>query len=121
MSVKFLLKAGGIVLVIHGVIELLGMLSLFTGQAPPFIFQEIRESWRQAIFIGVISGVIRIVAATGIFKLMKWGVVLGLIMSAITLSALTLYLPFGIMDELLAGIVLVLLVRAYWGTERIAE
>jgi len=52
---------------------------------------------------------------------MKWGVILGLIMSAITLSSLTLYLPFGMMDELLAGIVLVLLVMAYWDKEKIGE
>jgi len=46
---------------------------------------------------------------------MKWGVVLGLLMSAITLSALALYLPFGVMDELFSGAVLVLLTVAYWG------
>ena len=121
MNVKSLLKVAGIALVIHGIIELLGILSLVTGQTPHFIFQEIKENWQQAIFIGIISGVIRIVAATGIFKRMKWGVILGLVVSAITLSSLTLYLPFGMMDELLAGIVLVLLVMVYWGEEKIAK
>lgn len=121
MNVKFLFKAAGIVLVIHGIIELLGILSMVTGQAPHFIFREIEENWQQALFIGIISGVIRIVAAISIFKRMKWGVILGLVMSAITLSSLTLYLPFGMADELLAGIVLVLLVMAYWGKEKIGE
>jgi len=118
MNIKSLFKVAGIILVIHGIIEILGILSLATGQAPHFIFQEIKENWQQAILIGSISGIIRIVAATGGFKCMKWGVILGLIMSAITLSSLTLYLPFGMMDELLAGIVLVLLVMAYWDKEK---
>lgn len=114
MNTKLLLKVAASVLMLHGIIEWLGLSSLFTGQAPTFIFQEIQEHWQQAIFIGVISGGIRIVAAAGIFRWMKWGVVLGLLMSAITLSTSALYLPFGIMDELLSGAVLVLLVMAYW-------
>jgi len=121
LNVKSLLKVAGIILVIHGIIELLGILSLVTSQIPHFIFQEIKENWQQAIFIGIISGIIRIVAAVGTFKWMKWGVILGLVMSAITLSSLTLYLPFGMMDEMLAGIVLVLLVMAYWGEGKVAE
>lgn len=117
MSAK-LLKVAGIVLVIHGVIELLAIFSLLTGQPPPFVFQELKENWQYAILIGLVAGAIRIIAAVGVFKSMKWGLALGIAMSIITHSTLTFYLPYGIMDALLAGIVLVLLVMAYWGKEK---
>jgi hypothetical protein len=120
MSAK-LLKVAGIVLVIHGVIELLAILSLVTGQPPPFVFQELKENWQYAILIGLVAGAIRIIAAVGVFKSMKWGLALGIAMSIITHSTLAFYLPYGIMDALLAGIVLVLLVMAYWGKEKMVE
>lgn len=119
MSVK--LKAAGIFLVVHGVIELLAILSLVTGQPPPFVFQEIKENWQYAILIGLVAGTMRIIAAVGVFKSMKWGLALGIAMSIITHSSLTFYLPYGVMDSLLAGIVLVLLVMAYWDKEKIVE
>lgn len=120
MSSKYLLRTACVVLVIHGVIELLAVSSLLTGESPNFVFQEVRENWQQAIYIGVITGAIRIVASVGIYRMMKWGVVLGIAISAITFSMLTFYLPFGVMDSLLAGIVLVLSVMAYFGKEKIA-
>jgi hypothetical protein len=53
---------------IHGVIELLAILGFFTGEAPPFIFPEVRENWQQALLVGAISGVMRVIAAFGIFR-----------------------------------------------------
>lgn len=120
MSTKSFLTVASVILLIHGAIELLGMLGILTGEAPPFIFPEIRGHWQQAIFIGFVSGVIRVVAAVGVFRGMKWGITLGILFSAITFAGLTFYLPYGVMDALLSGIVLVLLVMAYWGKERIA-
>lgn len=119
MSAK--LKAAGIVLIVHGVIESLAILSLVTGQPPPFVFQEIKENWQYAILIGLVAGAMRIIAAVGVFKSMKWGLALGVAISVITHSTLTFYLPYGIMDSLLSGIVLVLLVMVYWGKEKIVE
>ncbi|KPV65277.1 MAG: hypothetical protein AOA65_0312 [Candidatus Bathyarchaeota archaeon BA1] len=104
---------------IHGVIELLATLAIFTGQAPPFIFPEIRENWQQAVLIGFISGVVRVIAAFGVFRGMKWGLALGILFSATTLASLTFYLPYGVMDALLSGIVLILLVVSYYGKEKI--
>lgn len=114
-----LLKAAGIILIIHGVIELLGVFAVFTGEPPDFVFGEIKTNWQQAILIGITAGTIRIIAAFGILQMMKWGVVLGIVISAITFSMLTFYLPFGVMDALLAGVVLVALVMVWWGKEKI--
>lgn len=104
---------------IHGVIELLAILGFFTGEAPPFIFPEVRENWQQAVLVGSISGVMRVIAASGIFRGMKWGLALGILFSATTLASLTFYLPYGVMDALLSGIVLILLVVSYYGKEKI--
>jgi uncharacterized membrane protein (UPF0136 family) len=106
-------------LLIHGVIELLAILGFFTGEAPPFIFPEVRENWQQAVLEGSISGVMRVIAAFGIFRGMKWGLALGILLSATTVASLTFYLPYGVMESLLSGIVLILLVVAYYGKEKI--
>jgi hypothetical protein len=50
---------------------------------------------------------------------MKWGLALGILFSATTLASLTFYLPYGVMDALLSGIVLILLVVAHYGREKI--
>ena len=118
MNSKYLLKVAGVALVIHGVIELLGLFSFFTGEPPNFIFPEIKANWQQAIIVGVIAGAVRIVAAVGIFRIRRWGVVLGMVQSAITLATLTLYLPFGVMDAALSSIALVVLVMVWWGKEK---
>jgi len=118
MNSKYLLKVAGVALIIHGFIELFGLSSFFTGEPPNFIFQEIKINWQQAVIIGVIAGAVRIVAAVGIFRIRRWGVVLGMVQSAITLTTLTFYLPFGIMDAALSSIALVTLVMAWWGEEK---
>ena len=121
MNSKSLLIVAGIALVIHGVIELLGLLSFFTGEPPNFIFPEIEANWQQAVIVGVIAGAVRIVAAVGIFRIMRWGVVLGMVQSVITLATLTFYLPFGVMDAVLSSIALVVLVMVWWGKEKITQ
>jgi hypothetical protein len=118
MNSKSLLKVAGVALVIHGAIELLGLFSFFTGEPPNFIFQEIKTNWQQAVIVGVIAGAVRIVAAVGIFRIRRWGVVLGMVQSAITLTTLTFYLPFGVIDAALSSIALVALVMVWWGKEK---
>ncbi len=81
--------------------------------------QEIKANWQQAIIVGVIAGAVRIVAAVGIFRIRRWGVVLGMVQSAITLATFTFYLPFGVMDAVLSSIALVALVMVWWGKEKI--
>lgn len=69
--------------------------------------------------VGFISGVMRIFATLCVFRGMRWGLALGIVFSATTLASLTFYLPYGVMDALLSGIVLTLLVVAYYGKEKI--
>jgi hypothetical protein len=111
----------GVFLLIHGLIEISGLLSLLIpSYQPHFIFEELQQNWQSAVWVGAISGSLRLLAAAGIFANRKWGWVLGVAMSMITFAMLTFYLPFGIMDALLAGVALSLLIVSYYGGARIA-
>jgi flagellar biosynthesis protein FlhB len=108
-----------VILFIHGFIEVLSILSLFTRNQPFFIFEELKENWEQTILISMVSGIIRIFAAIGVFKYFKWGLILGILFSLVTYAGLVFYLPYGMMDAVLSGLTLVLLIMAYWGKEKI--
>lgn len=56
----------------------MGLVSIFSNEAPPFIFSEIRQ---HAVLVGFVSGIVRIVAAFGVFKGKKWGLALGIVFS----------------------------------------
>jgi hypothetical protein len=110
----------GFLLLIHGGIEVLGLLG-FLGFPPTFAFAEISANWPVAIWIGVVSGVLRVLAAAGLFGNRRWGWMLGLLLCVITMASLTFYLPFGLMDSVLSGAVLALLVIARYENEKIIE
>jgi hypothetical protein len=112
-SERVMFIIGSILLILHGIIELLPTLQLLsptTNMAPSFIFQEISDNWQMTIGVSIVSGLIRIIAAVGILKNLKWGWNLGVIISVITFTMLTFYLPMGIMDAIFSGSVLVILV-----------
>jgi len=68
-----------------------------------------------------VSGVLRILATAGLFANRKWGWVLALLLSVITFAMLTFYLPFGVMDAALVGLVIALLLTGRYGNEKILE
>ncbi len=107
-----LFVAAAILLIIHAIPEVLAILSVFGSfHAPlPYVFAEVGSSPQATGLVGLVSGALRILAALGLLAGREWGWVLGLLMSLITFSMLTLYLPFGAFDALFAGGVLALLV-----------
>ncbi|MGB9774888.1 MAG: hypothetical protein ACPL4I_12895 [Bacteroidota bacterium] len=110
------------ILLIHGFMEVVGVLSLFfPSYRPSFVFEELRQSWQSAVWVGAICGSLRLLAAAGILANRKWGWVLGVTMSVITFAMLTFYLPFGIIDALLAAMVLALLLVSHYGGARIVD
>ncbi len=115
------LIVAGAALVLHGLVELASVLSF---RAPPgsrsagmpkFIFQPLQDHLKASMAIGWIFGVLRWVAAAGIFLNLMWGWTLGVLISVVTLAVMTLYLPMGIMDGILSGLTLVSLLVAYFG------
>ena len=116
------LAIAAVLLLVHGLIELMGLFAFVSpANQPSFIFEELTRNWQYAVWVGVISGILRILAATGIFANRKWGLALGVIISTTTLVSLTFYLPFGVMDALLAGAVLTLLIVSNYGSTKIVE
>jgi hypothetical protein len=117
---KRFLTIAAVLLLVHGLIELMALFAFVSPtNQPSFIFEELTRNWQYAVWIGVISGILRMLAAIGIFANRKWGLVLGVLISMTTLVSLTFYLPFGVMDALLAGAVLTLLVVFNYGTTKI--
>jgi hypothetical protein len=113
VGVKGLLSFGAILLILHGIIEISPILLLFmpsSGMKPSFIFDELAQNWQMTLGISIVSGLIRIIAAIGILKNWYWGWLLGMIISVITFTMLTFYLPMGVMDAIFSGGVLILLV-----------
>lgn len=119
---KRLLTIAAILLLVHGLIELMGLFAFVSPTNQPlFIFEELTRNWQYAVWIGVISGILRILAGIGIFANRKWGWALGGLVSLTTFVSLTFYLPFGVMDALLSGTVLTLLAVAHYGEAKIVE
>jgi len=120
---KHLLTVAGVVLLIHGLIEIAGLLTILlpVSQPPPFVFQELRQNWQMSTWVGAISGSLRLLASLGIFINRKWGWVLGVLISLITFAMLTFYLPFGVMDAMLAAIVLAGLIISNYADAKIME
>ena len=119
---KRLLTVAGVLLLVHCLIEMMGIFAFFSpSNRPSFIFEELTRNWQYAVWIGVIVGFLRILAAIAIFANRKWGWALGVLISATTFVSLTFYLPFGVMDAILSGAVLTLLLVFNYGSAKIVE
>jgi hypothetical protein len=118
---KRLLGAGAIILILHGVMELLpSILWIFpSASMPTFIFNEIAENWQMILWVSLVAAALRMIAALGILRNLKWGWILGILISLVTFAMLTFYLPMGIVDAVLSGSVLVLLVIGRYQEEKI--
>ena len=115
----------GVALIIHGLIEVAPLLFKSAGKSPQgkgmqkFIFEPLQNNMKITTLVGGIFGVVRILAAAGIFLSLMWGWALGVIISVVTFIIMTLYLPWGIMDGILSGITLIGLLIGYFGSQRI--
>lgn len=117
------LYIAGTFLIIHGLIEALSfvLVNSGVGSGQIFVFEQLQNNINATCALGVIFGIIRLVAALGVFLNRKWGLVLGLLISTITYIIITFYLPLGIVDGVLSGIVLISLLLTVYGRRPIVE
>lgn len=120
-SARRILIFASILILVHGFIEIAAIVSLFVPLPFHFVFEELNRAWQATVIVGVVSGVLRICAVVGILRNRLWGWVLGLVMCIITFSMLTLYLPAGAADSILAGGALILLLIGKLGSTPIFD
>ena len=115
-------RIASIFLILHGLIEIVGL--LFINSMPQTMTSfggltgSLLEQNAQVIGVfGALWGISRLIAATGAWSLRKWGILLGIILSMITLVAAIMIIPAGVMDTILALPALILLLYAWFGNE----
>jgi len=115
-------RIASVFLILHGLIEIAGLVLInslplalisFGGLTGPALE---RNASAIAMF-GVFWGIARLIAAWGAWSLRKWAVVLGMILSTITMVAATTIIPAGVTDTLFAIPVLIFLLYAWFGNE----
>jgi uncharacterized membrane protein len=81
-----------------------------------------QEAQGKTIFMAVLSaicGLSRLVAGYATLSMRKWGIVFGMTLSIATMIGAPSIYPFGVMDLLLATIVLVSLLYLWFGSEKL--
>jgi uncharacterized membrane protein (DUF2068 family) len=113
-------------LILHGITEVAGLFALLApaGTVGQYLTnfgglraEEIAANATAIALLGAAWGVIRFFAAWGSWRMRKWGAVLGVAVSLVTLTAAISIFPAGLMDTFLAAPVLILLLYAWFGRE----
>jgi len=121
-SRKYSARIASLFLILHGLIEIAGLVFI---NSIPFALISFggltgaalgRNASAIAMF-GVFWGIARFIAAWGSWSLRKWGISLGIILSAVTMTAAITIIPAGVTDTLFAVPTLILLLYAWFGNE----
>jgi hypothetical protein len=113
-SSRTILFIAVVLLLIHGILELMSIFTFFFELDVHFTFEELNQSWQAVSIIGILVGLLRVFAAVGILLNRMWAWLLGILISTATFAMLTFYLPAGAMDAILAGgVLLALLIGKY--------
>ncbi len=115
-------KVVSILFYLHGAIEIAGAVMLLV--VPPDLLAATGFPFEKSIslaLLSLISGAFRLFIGYAVWRMRKWGVVLGVIFSVTTIIGAPQFLPFGIMDTLIAMVILVLLLVAWLGPETFTQ
>ena len=116
------IKIASILFYLHGAIEIVGAVMLLV--VPPDLLAATGLPFEKSIsltLLSSISGAFRLFIGYAVWLMRKWGAILGVIFSAITIIGAPQFLPFGIMDTLIAMAILVLLTIAWLGKETFGQ
>jgi hypothetical protein len=108
----------------HGLIEVIGPLVLIFNPQVQSGFamggvegQQFAANALIISIIGVVWGITRFIAGWGIRSTKKWAIALGIVMSAITMTAAIGIIPAGVADTILSAPVLMLLLYTWFGQD----
>jgi hypothetical protein len=113
-----LLKIAAIILLIHGIIEISAILMPF---APAELLDDFQEGLGFWAVLSIIYGLSRVVSSYSVWSMKKWGIALGIVLSITTMIVAPSIYPFGVMDLPLAVTVLICLLYAWFGDEKLQE
>ena len=115
-------KIVSILFYLHGAIEIAGAVMLLV--VSPDLLVATGFPFEKSVplaLLSLISGAFRLFIGYAMWRMRKWGVVLGVIFSVTTIIGAPQFLPFGIMDTLIAMVILVLLLVAWLGPETFTQ
>lgn len=115
-------KIASIILFIHGFIEITGTVMLLALPKEFLALGGFQDAQEKLIFMAVLSaiyGLSRLIAGYSIWSMKKWGIIFGIALSITTIIVAPSIYPFGIKDLPLAVIVLVSLLYAWFGDEKL--
>jgi hypothetical protein len=115
-------KVAVILLILHGSIEILGL--VFISSIPNTLISfsgltgSLLEQHTQTVgMFGALWGIARLIAVVGAWSLQKWAIILGIILSPVTILAAISIFPAGVTDTFLAMPVLILLLYTWFGND----
>lgn len=117
-------RVAAVVLVLHGLIEVSGLLALSSLAQTLQHFGGLEQAQIEAnaltiALFGVVWGAGRLAAAWGVWRLRKWAFALGLCLSLATVVTALTIIPAGVADTFFAIPALALLLYAWFGTARL--
>jgi hypothetical protein len=71
------------------------------------------------VLFGVLWGLARLIAGWGAWTLRKWALVLGIVLSIVTIVAAVTILPAGVTDTIFSVPVLIFLLYTWFGNQKI--
>jgi hypothetical protein len=119
---KWSARIASVLLILHGSIEFAGF--AFINSLPNTLISfggltgSLLEQNAQTVgMFGALWGVSRLIAGWGAWSLRKWALMLGIILSVVTVVAAITIIPAGLADTFLAMPALILLLHAWFGNE----
>lgn len=121
---KYSARIASIFLIIHGLVEIAGLAFIGSISLALISFgglsgSALERNGSAIAMYGVLWGIARFIAAWGSWSLRKWALLSGVILSTITMVAAVTIIPAGVTDTLFAVPVLILMLVAWFGDERI--
>ena len=128
MNRKLSARIASILLILHGLIEVAGLVAIFSpAQTFTQTFEnfggmgksQIAANMVPIVLLGVMWGITRFIAAWGIWSMKKWAISLGCTVSIVSLIAAISIIPAGVADTLLGAPVLIFLLYTWFGNAKI--
>ena len=127
MDTKRSTRIASVLLILHGIIEIIGLFALNSPTQAAQTMENFGGMGKELIatnmvsiaLLGALWGIMRLIAAWGIWSMKKWAISLGCIVSIISLIAAISIIPAGVVDTFFSAPTLIFLLYTWFGNEKI--